>query len=374
MKSLLIFGRYHSKENLVGSEKLVKRYFENWPRSEYEVIFIDFFFGYKLSILADKLFGRENLQKGKNAVFVRLGLVRIIQLILNKKPKSILVTGLEGYATAAIFAKLFVEVNIFYLVNGLYRFELKESMWGKDRWFFKLKNKILESLLIHKADKLIVMSDSVKQQLSDIYKIKLTKVLLHKLGVDEVFFSLPLKNKISKEFQIIYTGGHGRELKGFSFLIEVLNELRFPVQLSICGPVESVANFEDDCAKFGSHISYKYLGFLNAYQLAEAYNDQNLFILPSKYETFSIATLEAMAAGLTVIVSQSAGASRFVVNGENGILFEFGDNKKLAAILKDLHQNAMELSPIRVKARYSMEEFRWKNVTSELLDSLRGNK
>ncbi|MCF8266184.1 MAG: glycosyltransferase family 4 protein, partial [Melioribacteraceae bacterium] len=247
-------------------------------------------------------------------------------------------------------------------------------MWGKDRWFFKLKNKILESLLIHKADKLIVMSDSVKQQLSDIYKIKLTKVLLHKLGVDEVFFSLPLKNKISKEFQIIYTGGHGRELKGFSFLIEVLNELRFPVQLSICGPVESVANFEDDCAKFGSHISYKYLGFLNAYQLAEAYNDQNLFILPSKYETFSIATLEAMAAGLTVIVSQSAGASRFVVNGENGILFEFGDNKKLAAILKDLHQNAMELSPIRVKARYSMEEFRWKNVTSELLDSLRGNK
>ena len=46
------------------------------------------------------------------------------------------------------------------------------------------------------------------------------------------------------------------------------------------------------------------------------------FTLPSMYETFSLVTFEAAAAGLTVIVPPLYGVEEFLVNGENGFLVE----------------------------------------------------
>lgn len=61
----------------------------------------------------------------------------------------------------------------------------------------------------------------------------------------------------------------------------------------------------------------------------------NIFVMPSFYEGFGIALIEAMAAGLPVIASDIDGPKEILRNGEDGILVPPGDEAALAeAILK----------------------------------------
>ena len=57
-------------------------------------------------------------------------------------------------------------------------------------------------------------------------------------------------------------------------------------------------------------------------RLVAAYQDADLFIMPSKDETFGIVVLEAWSAGLPVLASAVGGLRQLVRDGENGLLFE----------------------------------------------------
>ena len=67
------------------------------------------------------------------------------------------------------------------------------------------------------------------------------------------------------------------------------------------------------------------------------YRTARIFALPSRYEGTPNALLEAMAAGLAVVVSDaSAGALEFVTDGETGLVVPAEDDRALAAALRRL--------------------------------------
>jgi len=65
----------------------------------------------------------------------------------------------------------------------------------------------------------------------------------------------------------------------------------------------------------------------------------DLFLLPSKNESFGLAALEALACGVPVIGSRMGGLPEVVVHGETGYLFSMGDVESMAeagtALLSD---------------------------------------
>ncbi len=78
-------------------------------------------------------------------------------------------------------------------------------------------------------------------------------------------------------------------------------------------------------------------GFVQPKDLPKYYAAADIFVLPSRHETWGVVVIEAMAAGVPVICSQAAGVGiDLVKEGETGLLFSPGDYQGCAEQMKRL--------------------------------------
>lgn len=77
----------------------------------------------------------------------------------------------------------------------------------------------------------------------------------------------------------------------------------------------------------------------------------DLFLLPSETESFGLAALEAMAAGVPVISSNTGGIPEVNIDGFSGYLSDVGDIESMARNAVDLLSDAKKLALFRVQAK-----------------------
>ncbi len=74
----------------------------------------------------------------------------------------------------------------------------------------------------------------------------------------------------------------------------------------------------------------------NSPALRRLYQEADLFVLPTRGDCYSIAAIEAMAAGLPVILSRTGGTGDIVLDGQTGFLIEVGDEHAMVERLEYL--------------------------------------
>jgi glycosyltransferase involved in cell wall biosynthesis len=99
----------------------------------------------------------------------------------------------------------------------------------------------------------------------------------------------------------------------------------------------------------------------NSDELVDLYNDADVFVLPTRADTYSMVALEAMAMGLPVVISDVGGIADIVVEGETGYLLPVDDRSRLRERLRALRADRpLRLSMgskgrARVEQRFNLE-------------------
>lgn len=166
--------------------------------------------------------------------------------------------------------------------------------------------------------------------------------------------------------------GSFRGVRAHSFICEVadaLNRKGFPFNLYLVGRRDSLEyKLYDQCVEYcnkhGLSSKVHFLG--NRSDIPSLLQQMDLFLYASNQDTFGIAVLEAMAAGLPVIVNDWAVMREITDDGELACLYETGNIEdcvsKILAFgqLKDQEAEEVERKSHRiasiVQERYSIEK------------------
>lgn len=166
--------------------------------------------------------------------------------------------------------------------------------------------------------------------------------------------------------------------KGQDRLIAAMADLKalgVDVRLELVGTGDEEAVYQSLVQKRGLQGCVAFAGYVPREQIARHYAEAHVFVLPSDNEGMSVSTLEAMAAGLPLVVSRTGGTDELVDEGVNGFTFVSDD---VAGLVAALHRLAGDPDMVARMGRASLEKvrpFTWDYVAlaySELLENVVG--
>lgn len=236
----------------------------------------------------------------------------------------------------------------------------KAYRWGKRPVWWQIKrNHAL-------ADVNLATSESMKQELSEqgIHNLHVVR-----RGVDTETFHPRFASDAMRER---LTQGHP-EKKLLVFVgrlaaekeihrLRPMMDRRDDVALAIVGD----GPFRRELEEMFAGTSTVFPGFMEGEELASAFASSDAFVFPSVTETLGLVILEGMASGLPVVAARSGPTLEQVTDGENGLLFDSGDEASLDRALERLADTDLR-SRIRTAARAEAEKFSWENASDDLL-------
>jgi D-inositol-3-phosphate glycosyltransferase len=120
-------------------------------------------------------------------------------------------------------------------------------------------------------------------------------------------------------------------------------------------------------ASLGIKKMVTFLGSQRQDQLPYFYSAAEVCILPSRYESFGMVALEAMACGTPVIASKVGGLSSFIQNDVSGLLVPEGDEVALAEKMHLLLSQPSFKDTLASNARSRANQFSWPVVSRQVL-------
>jgi len=200
------------------------------------------------------------------------------------------------------------------------------------RWYSFVE---MQGKVASKLPRIVVVSENSIKDIHNDMGVSLDRMRLVPVGVDPDLFK-PLPHVQRKPGQLITTASADVALKGLSYLLEAMAQLRKErdVRLTIIGkprPGHSMDLIESLGLK--EHIDF--VSGVPDERIVELYAEAELAVVPSLYEGFSLPAIEAMATG-TCLVATDGGALPEVTgtDGETVLQCPAGNADALAAAIR----------------------------------------
>ncbi|MGO4911643.1 N-acetyl-alpha-D-glucosaminyl L-malate synthase BshA [Leeuwenhoekiella sp. W20_SRS_FM14] len=214
---------------------------------------------------------------------------------------------------------------------------------------------------INKSDVVTSVSQSLKDDTNRLFDIK------RKIQVIPNFIDInTLKDSFTdcqrglmatEEERIITHISNMREVKCIPDVIKTFNEIQkhIPSKLIMVGEGPERGPAELLCEQLGISSKVVFLGNSNEIDKILCFSD--LFLLPSKAESFGLAALEAMAHGVPVISSNAGGLAEVNTHGYSGYMSDVGDVDAMAANAWSILKERETLDLFKKQARLQAQQF-----------------
>ncbi len=150
--------------------------------------------------------------------------------------------------------------------------------------------------------------------------------------------------------KILVHASNFRKVKRVNDVIKVFSEVRafLPAKLLMVGDGPERSSAEELARLLGIAEDIRFVG--KQEQMEEILAVSDLFLLPSEYESFGLAALEAMAAKNVVISTNAGGLPEVNVQGKTGFLANVGDVAAMSDFAISLLKNEDLLSQMKTNA------------------------
>ena len=198
------------------------------------------------------------------------------------------------------------------------------------RWFGFLH---MQKRVARHLPRVVTVSESSKADIARQMGVPLERMTVVPVGVDHtVFRPMPELSRVTG--RVMVTSSSDVPMKGLVPLLEAVAKLRTEraVELVVVGRPTEGGRVARTIERLGLSAAVRCVSGISDDELARAYAQAQVAVVPSLYEGFSLPAIEAMACGVPVVAT-TGGALPEVVgdDGETGLLVEPDDPEALAA-------------------------------------------
>lgn len=237
--------------------------------------------------------------------------------------------------------------------------EIFDKLWGFD--------------ILYDACKVIAETEVEKTQYIEM-GVKKELIEIVPTGVElEDFKTLPqkgnfrLKNGISPDEKLILFLGRINKIKGLDLLIKAFSKIKNDnVKLAIVG---GDYGFKQELDQLISEFDLKnkviFPGVLIDDAKKEALVDCDLFVIPSRYESFGVSTLEAMACEKPIVMTKNNHIHNWI-EGNAGLTCEFNEEDLSKCIEKLLNDEILSEQYGKTGKELIYEKYNWDKIEKEM--------
>lgn len=261
---------------------------------------------------------------------------------------------------------------------------LKDSSFVSRRQTDAPQRAVVEASIARSCDLLITATSREKLFVTWAYGADPDRIRVVPCGVDTSLFSPGDRGQARRELGLAEHSplatfvGRLDPIKGLDVLLRAVallghrtSDLRGPFLLVVGGesaPGEA-HRLVELCEQLGIADLVRFVGPVPHHQLPRYYRAADVAVMPSLYESFGMALLEAMACGIPAVATKVDGPSNFVLDRFSGLLVPPGDALALANALEQLITDESTRRRLASNAFHTVANYRWEAVAHSVLEA-----
>ena len=286
---------------------------------------------------------------------------KLVDVAIHEKLNILHVHYAIPHASAAVNAKQILATYGIHIpiVTTLHGTDI--TLLGKDKSF-----KPVIEYAINQSDAVTAVSEDLKTETLENFNIKNEIKAIPNfidMSLYEQEFNKSLRNNFAKKEEAILVHiSNFRKVKRVQDVVKIFEKVnkQVPAKLLMIGDGPERLKAEQLSRKLGIAKQVRFLGKLKGIEKMLSIAD--VFVLPSKTESFGLVALEAMASKVAVISTNSGGLPEVNVDGKTGYLSDVGDVNKMANDTIDLLKDTDKLNAFKNNALAHAKTFDLPNI------------
>lgn len=235
------------------------------------------------------------------------------------------------------------------------------TLVGKDKTY-----EPVVTFSINESDAITAVSNNLREETFRSFKITKEIEVIYNFVDIKRFSKKPIdafRQVIApKGEKIMVHASNFRKVKRVNDVIKIFAEVRkeLPTKLLMIGDGPERSATEELAKELGVHDDVRFVG--KQEQIEEILLVSDVFVLPSEYESFGLAALEAMAARVPVISTNTGGLPEINIHGETGYTANLGDISAMSKYAVDMLSNETLLAELKEGAYQQALRFDISNI------------